>query len=71
MKIRNKCIFDDYKSQIISALKTERFLNFPKKKDCDLLYIFTYFFSVSSLLLYLEVSYTVLDISRLNRSDET
>lgn len=44
MKIRNKCIFDDYKSQIISALKTERFLNFPKKKDCDLLYIFTYFF---------------------------
>ena len=57
MQIRNKYISDNYKSQIISALRTERLLKFPKKKYCDILYIVTFLFSVNSLLLYLESSY--------------
>lgn len=57
MQIRNEYISDNYKSQIISALRTERLLKFPKKMYCDILYIVTFLFSVNSLLLYLEVSY--------------
>lgn len=66
MRITDKYILCDSKSQNIPVLRLEReLLKFPKRKLCDILYIVSFLLSVNSLLPYLEVNtYIVLNFSK-------